>query len=68
MGLEVWDSCLSLTFGSAFDGKGFVSGVQLMANNFANVMLAGGTGQVGGIGNVLTTVLGNENINFGAAT
>lgn len=39
-----------------------------MADSFANVMLAGGTGEVGGIGNVLTTVLGNENINFGAAT
>lgn len=43
-----------------------MSGVQLMADSFADVMLAGGSGQVGGIGNVLTTVVGNENINFGA--
>ncbi|KFY43384.1 hypothetical protein V495_03973 [Pseudogymnoascus sp. VKM F-4514 (FW-929)] len=49
-----------------FDEQDFVSGVQLMADSFADVMLAGGSGQVGGIGNVLTTVVGNENINFGA--
>ncbi|KAL5349893.1 hypothetical protein ACLOAV_004927 [Pseudogymnoascus australis] len=49
-----------------FDEQGFVSGVQLMADSFADVMLAGGSGQVGGIGNVLTTVVGNEDINFGA--
>lgn len=36
-----------------FDGKGFVSGVQLMATNFANIMGANATGQVTGIGNVL---------------
>lgn len=66
--LDVGKLGLSLTLGSAFDGKGFVSGIQLMADNFANVMQAGGTGLVGGIGNVLTTVVGNENINFGAAT
>ncbi|OBT70454.1 hypothetical protein VE03_00251 [Pseudogymnoascus sp. 23342-1-I1] len=49
-----------------FDEQGFVSGVQLMADSFADVMLAGGSGQVAGIGNVLTTVVGNENIDFGA--
>lgn len=37
-----------------FDQKGFVSGVQLMATNYANVMGANGNGQVTGIGNVLT--------------
>lgn len=48
----------------AFDGKGFVSGVQLMANNFANVMQPGGSGQVNGIGNVNKGVVGNENLKF----
>ena len=42
-----------------------MSGVQLMADSFADVMLAGGSGQVDGIGSVLTTVVGNENIAFG---
>lgn len=42
-----------------------MSGVQLMADSFADVMLGGGSGQVRGIGNVLTTVVGNENIDFG---
>lgn len=33
----------------AFDGKDFVSGVQLMSTNFANIMGANATGQVTGI-------------------
>lgn len=37
-----------------FDGKGFVSGVQLMATNYANVMGDNASGNVPGIGNVLT--------------
>lgn len=40
-----------------FDGVGFVSGVQLIANNFANLMGPGNataSGNVSGIGNVLT--------------
>ena len=37
-----------------FDGKGFVTGVQLMATNFANVMGDNASGEVTGIGNVLT--------------
>ena len=49
---------------SAFDGQEFVSGVQLMADNFANVM-QNGNGQVTGIGNVLQTVVGNEKLSFG---
>ncbi|RDL42397.1 Uncharacterized protein BP5553_02376 [Venustampulla echinocandica] len=51
-----------------FDGKGFVSGVQLMATNFANVMSADATGEVTGIGNVLNTVVGNEALQFSSAT
>lgn len=35
-----------------FDGKGFVTGVQLMSTNYANIMGANATGQVTGIGNV----------------
>lgn len=35
-----------------FDGQGFVSGVQLMSTNYANIMGANATGQVTGIGNV----------------
>jgi poly(3-hydroxybutyrate) depolymerase len=35
-----------------FDGKGFVTGVQLMSTNYANIMGADATGQVTGIGNV----------------
>lgn len=50
-----------------FDGKGFVTGVQLMATNYANVMGANGNGQVTGIGNVLKTVVGNENVVFTSA-
>lgn len=37
-----------------FDGTGFVKGVQLMSSNFANIMGTNATGQVSGIGNVLT--------------
>ncbi|KAH7358502.1 hypothetical protein B0T11DRAFT_299558 [Plectosphaerella cucumerina] len=48
----------------AFDGQGFVSGVQLMAENYAAVMQPGGSGQVPGIGSVKTGVVGNENIQF----
>lgn len=47
-----------------FDERGFESGVQLMADSFANIMQAGGNGQVQGIGNVLTPVVGNENLQF----
>jgi hypothetical protein len=51
----------------AFDGRGFVSGVQLMADSFANVMLPGGNGSVAGIqGSVLTPTPGNENLVFAA--
>ncbi|KAJ6439227.1 cyclin-like F-box [Purpureocillium lavendulum] len=39
----------------AFDGQGFVSGVQLMADSYADVMLAGGSGQVSGIARVSGT-------------
>ena len=46
-----------------FDGKDFVSGVQLMASNYANVM-QGGNGQVTGIGSVTTGIVGNENLQF----
>jgi hypothetical protein len=37
----------------AFDGKDFVSGVQLMSTNYANIMGANASGEVTGIGNVL---------------
>ncbi|KAK1964193.1 hypothetical protein LZ32DRAFT_599707 [Colletotrichum eremochloae] len=47
----------------AFDEKGFVSGIQLIANNYATIM-QGGNGEVQGIGNVLTGVTGNENLQF----
>jgi len=50
----------------AFDEKGFVSGVQLMADSFQDVMLPGGSGQVNGIGNVNKGVVGNENLQFAA--
>jgi hypothetical protein len=36
-----------------FDRKGFVSRVQLMASNYANIMGTNGSGLVTGIGNVL---------------
>ncbi|TLD07504.1 hypothetical protein PgNI_10562 [Pyricularia grisea] len=46
----------------AFDGKGFVSGIQLVADNFKNIM-QGGDGAVQGINvqTVLKGVVGNEN-------
>ncbi|OAQ75661.1 cyclin-like F-box [Purpureocillium lilacinum] len=50
----------------AFDEKGFVSGVQLMADSYQDVMLPGGSGQVNGIGNVNKGVVGNENLQFAA--
>jgi len=46
-----------------FDEQDFVSGVQLMSTNFANIM-QGGNGDVQGIGNVLNGVVGNENLQF----
>lgn len=46
-----------------FDEEGFVSGVQLMSDNF-DVVMQGGDGIVDGIGNVLTGVVGNENVQF----
>lgn len=49
----------------AFDEQGFVSGVQLMANSYSAVIQEK-TGQVTGIGNVLTGVVGNENLQFAA--
>jgi hypothetical protein len=49
----------------AFDGQGFVSGIQLIANNYATIMQPGGNGNVQGIGNVKTTVVGNEQPTFG---
>lgn len=50
----------------AFDGKDFVSGVQLMSSNFENVVLPGGSGEVNGIGNVKNGVIGNERLQFSA--
>jgi hypothetical protein len=55
----------------AFDGKDFVSGVQVMSSSYASVM-QGGNGAVDGIGapsqGVVTTgVVGNEKLQFGAA-
>lgn len=49
-----------------FDGKAFVSGIQVMSSAYASVM-QGGTGDVNGIGNVLKTVVGNEKLVFAAA-
>ncbi|CAD6444784.1 0f292a56-1668-4961-9796-9e364f4d9605 [Sclerotinia trifoliorum] len=51
-----------------FDNKDFVSGVQLMASNYANVMGKNASGQVTGIGNVLKTVVGNEKLVFTTST
>ena len=50
-----------------FDELGFVSGIQLIADNFANIM-QGGDGVVLGIdgGSVLTSVVGNEDLVFDA--
>ncbi|KAL3425079.1 hypothetical protein PVAG01_04360 [Phlyctema vagabunda] len=51
-----------------FDDKAFVSGVQLFADNYANVMGANASGQVTGItGSVLTSVVGNEQVVFTSA-
>ena len=49
----------------AFDGQTFTSGNQLIANNYANIIQPGASGNVQGIGNVLTSVVGNENPTFG---
>jgi len=49
----------------AFDGQGFVSGVQLMASSYGNIVQPGGSGMVQGIGNVKKGVVGNENLSFG---
>jgi hypothetical protein len=51
-----------------FDGQDFVSGVQTMLTSFSNVV-QGGDGVVAGLGapsngNVLTGVVGNENLQF----
>lgn len=50
-----------------FDEQGFSSGIQLVANNFANIM-QGGNGAVQGINakTVLKSVVGNENLKFAA--
>ncbi|KAF6826991.1 hypothetical protein CPLU01_09365 [Colletotrichum plurivorum] len=42
-----------------FDGKGFNTGIQLIADNYASIML-GGNGEVQGIGSVLQGVSGQE--------
>ncbi|KAM7222578.1 hypothetical protein V8F06_002072 [Rhypophila decipiens] len=49
-----------------FDGAGFVSGIQLISDNFANIMQQGGDGVVQGIetATVLNSVVGNENLQF----
>ncbi|KAK8103741.1 uncharacterized protein PG998_010774 [Apiospora kogelbergensis] len=49
----------------AFDGKDFVSGVQLMADSFSAIMQQGGNGQLAGK-NVLNPVVGNEQLSFKA--
>lgn len=51
---------------SAFDGKGFSSGIQIMSTAYASVM-QGGSGNVTGIGNVLKPVVGNEKLTFAPA-
>ncbi len=52
-----------------FDGQAFSSGIQLISNNFANIM-QGGNGAVKGINTqtVLKPVVGNENLQFSGAT
>ncbi|KAK3394748.1 hypothetical protein B0H63DRAFT_517844 [Podospora didyma] len=52
-----------------FDEQGFVSGIQLIADNFANIM-QGGDGAVQGIdaATVLTSVVGNEDLQFAGVT
>lgn len=52
-----------------FDGQDFVSGVQVMANSFSNVVQPDGDGVVTGLGApsngfVKTGVVGNENLKF----
>lgn len=49
-----------------FDGQGFVSGIQLVADNFGNIM-QGGDGIVDEISanTVLQSVVGNEKLSFG---
>ncbi|KAI5867770.1 hypothetical protein GGS23DRAFT_194651 [Durotheca rogersii] len=52
-----------------FDGAGFVSGVQLMADSFPAVLLPGGDGRLAGTAlNVLNPVVGNEDLVFSGAT
>ncbi|RCI13801.1 hypothetical protein L249_8020 [Ophiocordyceps polyrhachis-furcata BCC 54312] len=48
----------------AFDEKNFISGVQLMADSFGNIMLDGGNGQLGKFGDVRQSVVG-ANLQFG---
>jgi hypothetical protein len=50
-----------------FDGSSFNTGIQLVANSYANIMQPGATGQVPGIGPVLKSVVGNESPTFGRA-
>ncbi|KAH8595998.1 hypothetical protein B0O99DRAFT_570830 [Bisporella sp. PMI_857] len=52
-----------------FDGQGFVSGVQLMSDGYADIMGDNATGAVNGINvaSVLTSVVGNENVVFTSA-
>ncbi|KAJ2904881.1 uncharacterized protein MKZ38_006922 [Zalerion maritima] len=47
-----------------FDEQDFVSGVQLMADSYMDVMQEGGSGMVNGIGNVKSGVVGNEALQF----
>jgi hypothetical protein len=50
------------------DGTGFVKGVQLLADNYANIIGANASGQVTGITNsVLKSVIGNEAVVFTSA-
>ena len=49
----------------AFDEQSFVSGVQLMASSYSDIMQPGGSGKLQGVGNVLKTVVGNEKPTFG---
>ncbi|EKD18555.1 hypothetical protein MBM_03548 [Drepanopeziza brunnea f. sp. 'multigermtubi' MB_m1] len=52
-----------------FDGQGFVSGIQLVMNGYSNIIGTNPSGNVTGISqNVLTTVVGNENVVFTSAT
>ncbi|KAF2404437.1 hypothetical protein EJ06DRAFT_503638 [Trichodelitschia bisporula] len=50
----------------AFDGRGFGSGVKLVADSFSDIMQPGGNGQLPGVGDVRRTVVGNEKLVFGA--